>query len=44
MSAVEMGKAMKSNNGSDDEVYQYERKLVQVKFAHPFCNRLPVIY
>ena len=31
MSAVEMGKALKNNNDQDEEVSQYERKLVQVK-------------
>lgn len=30
MSAVEMGKAMKTSNGEDEEITQYERKLVQV--------------
>ncbi|XP_045519198.1 sorting nexin-29-like isoform X2 [Pieris brassicae] len=34
MSAVEMGKAMKTSNGQDEEVTQYERKLVQVAEMH----------
>lgn len=32
MSAVEMGKALKSNNSFDEEITQYEKKLVQVTF------------
>lgn len=31
MSAVEMGKALKSGNGDSEEINQYEKKLVQVK-------------
>ncbi|XP_045484867.1 sorting nexin-29 [Pieris rapae] len=34
MSAVEMGKAMKTSNGEDEEITQYERKLVQVAEMH----------
>lgn len=31
MSAVEMGKALRSGDKDDEEVSQYERKLVQVR-------------
>ncbi|CAK1552091.1 unnamed protein product [Leptosia nina] len=34
MSAVEMGKAMKTHNGQDEEITQYEKKLVQVAEMH----------
>ncbi|XP_045445522.1 sorting nexin-29-like [Melitaea cinxia] len=34
MSAVEMGKALKSNNSLDEEITQYEKKLVQVAEMH----------
>ncbi|XP_041977524.1 sorting nexin-29-like isoform X2 [Aricia agestis] len=34
MSAVEMGKALKSSNCEEDEANQYERKLVQVAEMH----------
>ncbi|XP_038215883.1 sorting nexin-29-like [Zerene cesonia] len=34
MSALEMGKALKSSNGHEEEITQYERKLVQVAEMH----------
>lgn len=34
MSAVEMGIALKGSHGHEDEINQYERKLVQVIFLH----------
>ncbi|XP_050344727.1 sorting nexin-29-like isoform X1 [Nymphalis io] len=34
MSAVEMGKALKNNNSHDEEINQYEKKLVQVAEMH----------
>ncbi|XP_072944015.1 sorting nexin-29-like isoform X2 [Epargyreus clarus] len=34
MSAVEMGIALKTNNGEEEQINQYERKLVQVAEMH----------
>ncbi|CAH2086545.1 unnamed protein product [Euphydryas editha] len=34
MSAVEMGKVLKNNNSFDEEITQYEKKLVQVAEMH----------
>lgn len=42
MSAVEMSKALKSGASDDDEINQYEKKLVQVctylAYVHEFTH------
>lgn len=44
MSAVEIGIAMKTGDASNEEVSQYERKLVQVRRRHLLSNIATAFY